>query len=131
MPRAVSPFQLDRFEPQPPYAEQEGVSHSRILISKTFSGDLEARSTVEMLTARNDPLGAGYVALERIDGTLKGRRGTFALLHLGTMIGDTSSGSWPVSPGSGTGELEGISGVARIEIDEAGGHTLFLDYELS
>ncbi len=84
-----------------------------------------------MLTARNDPLGAGYVALERIDGTLKGRRGTFALLHLGTMIGDTSSGSWPVSPGSGTGELEGISGVARIEIDEAGGHTLFLDYELS
>lgn len=131
MPQAVSPFQLDKFEPQSPYAEDYGVVYGRVLISKTFTGDLDAQSQVEMLAVRADPIGAGYVALERIEGTLRGRHGTFALLHLGTMVGETTWGKWPIAPGSGTGELEGISGQARIEIDEAGAHTLFLDYELS
>jgi hypothetical protein len=83
-----------------------------------------------MLAVRADPVGAGYVALERIEGTVPGRRGTFALLHLGSMVGETPWAKWPISPGSGTGELKGISGEARIEIDESGAHTLLLDYEL-
>ncbi|MGA7173031.1 MAG: DUF3224 domain-containing protein [Candidatus Dormiibacterota bacterium] len=131
MPQAISPFQLDKFEPEPPYAENGGVSYGRVLISKTFSGDLVAHSQVEMLAVRADPTGAGYVALERIEGSLHGKNGSFALLHIGTMVGDQPWGRWPVSPGSGTGELTGISGEARIEIDEAGAHTLFLDYQLS
>jgi len=131
VPQAISPFKLDTFEPQPPYAQDGGVSYGRVLISKTFSGDLVAHSQVEMLAVRADPVGAGYVALERIEGSLHGKNGSFALLHVGTMLGDAPWAMWPVSPGSGTGELTGISGEARIEIDEAGAHTLFLDYQLS
>ncbi|MGA8426739.1 MAG: DUF3224 domain-containing protein [Candidatus Dormiibacterota bacterium] len=131
MPQAVSPFQLDSFEEQPPYARDEGVMYIRVQISKTFSGDLQAQGNVEMLSGRAEPGGAGYVAVERIVGTLHGKRGSFALLHIGTMQQSTPWAKWPIVPGSGGGELAGISGEARIEIDATGAHTLYLDYELS
>ena len=130
MPNAVSPFTLDRFEPEQPFFEEPGIRYGRAHIDKTFGGDLEARSFVEMLSVQSDGGGAGYVAVERIEGMLHGRAGSFALLHLGTMTHDDQSMQLPIVPGSGTGELTGISGEARIEIAEDGAHTLFVDYEV-
>ena len=46
------------------------------------------------------------------------------------MTTDDVWATWPISPGSGTGELEGIHGEVRIEIAPDGAHTLYLDYEL-
>jgi Protein of unknown function (DUF3224) len=128
---AVAPFTLDVFEHDEPYAAEEGIAYVRSRIEKSFTGDLEATSTVEMLSVRGEgDGGAGYVALETVRGTLKGRTGTFALLHLGTMSGDDVWARWPVSPGSGTGALAGIRGEAKIDIAPDGAHTLFLDYDL-
>ncbi|MGC1184435.1 MAG: DUF3224 domain-containing protein [Candidatus Dormiibacterota bacterium] len=128
--REPSPFRLDKFEPETPYARDEEITYGRVQISKTFTGDLEAKSEVAMLALNAEPEGAGYVALERIEGSLKGRQGTFALLHMGTMTRGTPWAKWPIVPGSGTGALKGISGEARIEISDEGAHTLFLDYDL-
>jgi hypothetical protein len=127
---AVAPFTLDVFEHDEPYEVEDDVKYGRSHIQKTFTGDLVATSTVEMLSVRGDADGAGYVALETVRGSLAGRTGTFALLHAGTMRGDDVWARWPISPGSGTGELAGISGEARIEIAPDGAHTLFLEYEL-
>src|SRR5215218_5807889 len=58
----------------------------RMALDKQFHGDLEATSKGQMLTAGTAVQGsAGYVAVERVSGTLKGRSGTFALQHSGTM----------------------------------------------
>lgn len=130
MPRAVSSFRLEKFEPEPPYARDDEITYGRVRISKTFTGDLEAQSEVAMLALNAEPEGAGYVALERIEGSLKGRKGTFALLHIGTMTRGTPWAKWPIVPGSGTEALKGISGEARIEVDAQVGHTLLLDYQL-
>ena len=131
MPIAVSSFVLDSFHEDPPYAEDPGVGYSRMTIAKTFRGDLEAQSTVEMLSVRAENGGAGYVALERIAGSIKGVSGTFAVLHVGTMAGESQWARWPVVAGSGTGELARISGEGRIEIAPDGAHQFHLDYELS
>ena len=130
MTSATSPFTLDVFESDEPYASVDGVAYARTRIEKTFHGDLEATSHVEMLSVRGEGDGAGYVALETVRGALHGRRGTFALLHAGTMTEEEMWARWPISPGSGTGELEGIRGEARIEIAPDGAHTLYLDYQL-
>lgn len=122
---------MDSFEEQPPYEKSGDVLYARAQISKTFPGDLQAQGNVEMLSVRAEPDGAGYVAVERIVGTLHGKLGSFALLHIGTMRGKTPWAKWPIVPGSGGGELKGISGEARIEIDPDGAHTLYLDYELA
>ena len=127
--RAVASFDLDKFEPAPPYREDDGVKHNRVQILKTFRGDIEGHGSVEMLAAQADG-GAGYVALEHIGGTVNGRSGGFSLLHIGTMAGAEQWARWPVVPGSGTGDLRTIRGEGRIDIDPEGHHTLTLDYEL-
>jgi hypothetical protein len=126
---AVARFDLDSFDGDPPYFEEGALRHSRARIEKTFHGDLEGHGSVEMLAAQTED-GAGYVALERISGTLNGRAGSFSLLHMGTMVAGETSAKWPVVPGSGAGELRTICGEGRIDVDSGGHHTFTLDYEL-
>ena len=130
MLQAVAPFELDSFDQEPPYQEDSGVLYARSRITKTFHGDVEGTSIVDMLLPGSEGGGAGYVALERITGTVHGRAGSFAVLHIGTMTADDRWAKWPIVHGSGTAELRGITGEARIEIASDGAHTLFLEYEL-
>jgi hypothetical protein len=55
-------------------------------VAKQFHGPLEATSKGAMLTAVTEATGAeACVAIERVSRTLDGQRGTFALMHNGTM----------------------------------------------
>jgi hypothetical protein len=99
-------------------------------IDKKFSGDLDATSTGEMLAFMTAVKGsAGYVAMERVNGTLHGHTGSFALQHTGTMNRGVPEMSVTVVPDSGTGELVGIAGNMTIKID-AGKHSYEFEYTL-
>jgi hypothetical protein len=91
---------------EPPYSDVDGVSLGRVSFEKTFRGELDATSHVDMIGARNagQPTSAGYVAIERITGKLAGRTGTFVLQHNGIMNRGTPSLDCTVVPDSGTGE---------------------------
>ena len=113
-----------------PFDTVEGVSFGRAQGDKRFAGPLEATGTVEMLSARTGiENSAGYVAVERITGTLAGRRGSFVVLHTGLMNRGAGSLTITIVPDSGTGELSGISGKMAIEIVQ-GQHYYELDYAL-
>ena len=102
----------------------------RMSLEKTYRGALEAVSRGEMLTAATPVAGsAGYVALERVDGTLDGRAGTFVLQHSATMTRGTPQLSIGVVPDSGTGELTGLVGRMSIEIT-GGRHSYVFEYTL-
>jgi flagellar basal body rod protein FlgG len=102
----------------------------RMSIEKEFQGDLKATSKGQMLTAMTDVKGsAGYVAMERVDGTLDGRSGSFALQHSGTMTRGEGQLTITVVPDSGTGELAGLSGKMSINIVE-GQHSYDFEYAL-
>ncbi|WP_067651996.1 DUF3224 domain-containing protein [Dokdonella koreensis] len=95
----------------------------RMALDKTFHGDLDATGSGEMLTAAGDAQGsAGYVAIERVTGTLHGRSGSFALQHSGTLTRGTPELSITVVPDSGTGALAGISGRMTITISDGKHH---------
>jgi hypothetical protein len=103
----------------------------RMSIDKQFHGELEATSKGEMLAARTAVQGsAGYVAIERVTGTLHGRNGSFALQHTGVMTRGTPQLSVIVVPDSGTQELNGIEGRMTIDI-VAGQHSYTFDYTLT
>jgi hypothetical protein len=74
---------------------------------------------------------AAYVGVERVTGRVNGRSGSFLYLHSATASGDGQPASWSVVPDSGTGELQGLRGQARIDILPDGGHVFTLDYELA
>jgi hypothetical protein len=106
------------------------VQCGRFSLAKQFHGGLEGTSDGEMLTAGNPAAGtAGYVAVERVSGILGGRSGAFALQHNGTMDAGTQSLIITVVPGSGSGELAGISGAMKILVD-GGKHSYELEYVL-
>ncbi|MEI9927173.1 MAG: DUF3224 domain-containing protein [Sphingomonas sp.] len=99
-------------------------------ISKTFRGDLAATSTGQMLAVRTAVQGsAGYVAMERVSGSLAGKTGTFVLQHSGTMDKGAQSLTVAVVPDSGTGELAGLAGSMAIRI-EGGKHFYTFQYSL-
>ena len=100
----------------------------RMAIDKEFHGDLEATSVGEMLAAGTAVQGsAGYVAMERVTGALKGRSGTFVLQHSGTMTRGAPELVVSVVPDSGTGELVGLAGHMEIIIAD-GRHSYRFDY---
>lgn len=102
----------------------------RMTLDKTFHGDLEASSIGQMIAVRTPTEGsAGYVAMERVTGTLAGKKGSFALQHFGTMNRGTPHLRVEVVPDSGTEDLAGISGTLDIII-EKGAHFYVLDYAL-
>ena len=109
-------------------APAEGLS--RFSIDKQLHGDLEATSKGEMFSGGNPKQGeAGYVAIEVVAGTLNGKHGSFALQHSATMDRSGYKMTVIVVPGSGTGELKGISGTFTIHI-ENGQHSYDFDYTL-
>jgi hypothetical protein len=103
--------------PQKP--EAEGANLGRMSIDKHFQGDLQATSKGEMLSAMGEVKGsAGYVAIELVSGSLHGRKGTFVLMHTGTMTRGVAQLSVTVVPDSATTELAGLGGSMAIKIEE-------------
>jgi hypothetical protein len=106
----------------------DGVSLGRVSIKKQFTGDLEGTSSAEMIGARGEVKGsAGYVAIERIVGSLGGRSGSFVLQHFGVMTRGTGELTVSVVPDTGTGELRGLAGRMKIDIVE-GKHLYTFEY---
>lgn len=102
----------------------------RLSLEKTFAGDLVGISKGQMLGISTDlKESGGYVAAERVNGTLEGQKGTFALQHSGTMQGGKFDLNVIIVPDSGTGGLAGISGSLKIII-EKGKHFYELKYSL-
>ncbi|TWI67682.1 uncharacterized protein DUF3224 [Pseudoduganella lurida] len=113
-----------------PHTAAPHDSRGRMTFTKTFQGALQGRSDGEMLTAGQPARGsAGYVAMERFEGTLDGRRGSFVMQHSGTMDSGADALAIVIAPGSGTGELAGIGGTATIDVRD-GQHHYTLHYTL-
>lgn len=103
----------------------------RLALDKTWTGDLVGTSKGQMLGTQSETEkgSGGYVALEHFVGTLQGKKGSFSLQHHGTMGGGKFDLNVYVVPGTGTGELAGISGTLKIII-EGGKHNYELEYAL-
>ena len=126
---ATGSFEV-KLAPQPIEAQPEGSTLARMSIDKTISGDLQATTQGQMLSAMGSVKGsAGYVAMERVEGTLHGKRGSFVLMHRGVMDRGTPKLSVSVVPDSGSGELEGLSGDFDIIIED-GKHLYAFVYSL-
>jgi hypothetical protein len=119
----VAPVGLDGPEPNPLFG--------RYTLDKTLRGAFEGTGKGQMLTAgaANQTSGA-YVAIERLEGTLDGRRGGFALAHRASMTSAGAEMDIRVVPDSGTGDLAGIAGTFKIIIEPDGKHFYEFAYTL-
>lgn len=98
---------------------------------KTWSGGMEGTSQGLMLSVGDPSKGtAGYVALERFEGTIEGRHGALVFQQFGTMAeGADATLYYMIGPGSGTEQLAGALGEVVIDIID-GVHHASLRLEL-
>jgi hypothetical protein len=127
---AAGPFDVT-MNPDPSYETADGgIVLGRVSFVKRFHGALDAESVVQMLSAGTAVKGsAGYVAIERVEGRLDGRAGSFVLQHGGTMNRGQAQLTVSVVPDSGTGDLAGLAGTMAIDIVD-GKHFYRFDYTL-
>jgi len=127
---AKGTFEVKLSPQKPDSPEAEESKLARASIDKSFQGDFEGSSKGEMLSVMGDVKGsAGYVALERMNGKLRGRSGSFVLQHSGTMTRGLPELVVTVVPDSGAGELAGLTGRMTIKIEQ-GKHFYEFEYSL-
>jgi hypothetical protein len=128
--KATGTFEV-KVKPLPDDVKVQGVAVGRMSIDKVWSGDMVGTSMGEMMTASAQVTGSGgYVAVEMMKVSLKGRSGTFTLMHHATMKANADFKMLiNVVPDSATGELTGLTGALTITI-EPGRHSYVFDYTL-
>jgi len=129
--RATGSFDVKVTTQKPDTQVARAANLSRLTIDKRFHGDLEGISKGEMLALQTDVQGsAGYVALERVTGKLKGRSGSFVLQHSATMQRGEQQAHISVVPDSATGELRGLAGTMSITVAADGSHAYAFEFRL-
>lgn len=103
-----------------PYQDGAGDSSvGRVVIAKVFSGEMNGTGSGQMLAYRSSvPGSAGYVAMEKVQGTLNGRQGSFIMQHNGIMNRGESQLTIRIVPDSGTDQLTGIAGEMLLNIEQ-------------
>jgi hypothetical protein len=89
-----------------------------------FADGTKLRAQFWRLTKAGSP--ASFVGIERVGGSIGGKKGTFLLQVRGTVVGREMGAEWFVIPGSGTVELRGLRGEVKAELGHHG--TIWLDY---
>jgi hypothetical protein len=110
------------------YDDGDGATLTRVSAQKAFAGDLVGTSSTELLTVQSATGGCAYVGLERVQGSLDGRSGSFVLHHDTVSWVDASVAVAAIVPGSGTAELVGLEGRMTITRHEDDSWTWTLGY---
>ncbi|WP_236051974.1 DUF3224 domain-containing protein [Nonomuraea cypriaca] len=128
---AKGDFDTAGWDAEPPFDDRDGVTLGLVTMSKTFHGDLTGTSVVRLMTASTGVENSrSYVALERVEGALDGRPGTFVVQHNAVSDRGEQSLTITVVPDSATGELRGLRGEMDILIAPDGSHSYTFDYHL-
>lgn len=122
-------FASGAFEVQLDPQQDDHAPAGRMIISKTYTGALEGTGKGQMISKRTSNGVAVYSAIEEFDGKVDGKKGGFTLIHNGYMSSEGQSLEIKILKGSGSGQLEKISGEFEI-IKKDGAHEYELKYEL-
>jgi len=113
-----------------PYSEGTDLPRlTRASVTKTFTGDIEGEGHVEYLMMYRSDGSATFVGLERIDGRIGDKTGSFVLQRSGAFEGGLAKETYFVVPGSATGRLTGLVGDGSSSVGHGMEHPFVLNYE--
>lgn len=133
---AAGTFTVAAFDPTdltPTPAIETAVAVGVSTMTKQFTGEVDGRSATLFTAAFDQASGVGtYLAMESFEGRLGDRAGTVNFAHSATTLGDGGRAGdyFVIVPGSGTGDLAGITGSGGLTVDPDGTHRVWFDYDL-
>jgi hypothetical protein len=131
MSAARATYKIDSWDESEIETFPDGSKLSRSRATQTFSGDITGQSVAESTLFYRPDGTADYVTIERLDGAIHGRAGTVALRYIGTYDLKLARATFEVIPGSGTGELTGITGSGTFQADHDMNVSFELNYEVA
>jgi hypothetical protein len=123
-------FAIKSWDEKPYFEGQDLPKLTRAAVTKTFTGDIAGEGQVEYLMMYRGDGSATFVGLERIVGRVAGKAGSFVLQRTGMFENGVAKETYSVVPGSGTGELRGLSGEGTSALGHGTEHPLTLNYDL-
>ncbi|MGH9186569.1 MAG: DUF3224 domain-containing protein [Acidimicrobiales bacterium] len=131
MTKARGSFEVTSWDEEP-YEELEGGRKlTRASVRQAYTGDINGDASVQSLMSYREDGTAHFVGLQRINGTVADRSGSFVVESMGEFDGEVARGTWSVVAGSATGGLEGLHGTGSFEAPSGGEHSFELDYEFA
>jgi hypothetical protein len=107
-----------------------GQTLSDIRLTETFSGDIEGDGVAHVVQAARADGVATFAGIERVRGSIGGKRGSFLLQVNGTVVHKEMKAEWFVVPDSGTGELKGLRGDGGFKAELGQRGAIWLDYQI-
>jgi hypothetical protein len=98
--------------------------------TQRFTGGIDGVGSVDWLMTYRSDRTATFVGMQRISGSVDGRRGSLVIAAHGDHDGTASRITWTVVDGSGTGELAGIRGSGQMHAPGGRTGSYELDFEL-
>ena len=123
-------FKIISWDEEPFDEPADGPKLTRAHVKKSFHGDLSGTGNLMYVMTYLDGGTATFSGFEKVVGSLGGRTGSFVLRHTGAYDGEKATAECEVVPGSGTGELAGLSGAAAFSAGHAEQHDMTLDYDV-
>lgn len=120
--KATTIFSIQKWDENTYLQISETMKMTKASVIFDGKGDLEGKASVEYLMMytqadAQDPEKSTctYVGLTWFEGTLQGKRGSFALEESGVFKAGRASSTLKIIAGSGTSELKGIAGTGELK----------------
>ena len=128
--RANTTFKIVSWDEEPFDEEEGGPKLTRAHVKRSIAGDLTGTGNLMYVMTYIEGGDALFSGFEKVVGSLGGRTGSFVLRHTGRYGGEKATTECEVVPGSGTGELTGLSGTGGFSAGDGEEHEMTLEYEL-
>jgi Protein of unknown function (DUF3224) len=130
MTRATGTFEITSMGEDTVEERDDGGKLTRAWGDQAFSGDITGDGAVQWVSLYRGDKTARLIGLQRIAGSVGGRTGSFVIEAGADFSGASSEGTWVVVPGSGTGDLAGITGSGSFKAADGKTVSYELDYSI-
>jgi hypothetical protein len=103
---------------------------TKVRIAQTFTGGLAGTGAWEGVMYYRADGTAVYSGVQTVSGAIDGREGSFVAVSGGEYDGTTAASHWEIVPGSGQGQLIGISGSGDSSAQQGAEGAYRLDVEV-
>ena len=128
MTKITASFEVTDWDEQPFDNRHDAAKLTVAKVTKTYSGGIDGQSVTEWQMAYAEDGSARFVGLERIDGSVSGRRGTLVVQHVGSYENGAATAKLSVLDGCGTAELAAVTGEGSFLANPAGQVKLDLSF---
>jgi hypothetical protein len=128
--QATGTFKIESWDEETYSEIGDGRKLTQASVKQAFSGGIDGDGAVEWLMCYRPDETADFVGLQRVDGQVGDRAGSFVLQMAGTFDGKEAKAEWSVVPGSGTADLDGLRGKGEFSAPLGGEPSVTLDYDV-